>query len=121
MTQKIQKKTQQGIAIARKALNIKEGADHKKVLMYFHQVNRSDPKKSGSTGHKAIISRITEKPLKCYILTNSGSQKLRHIFDDKYQNPLQIGFIVDVNVEKNLDGEPVHYNILKLHETINEN
>lgn len=108
----------QGLMIAERALEVREQADYEKILMYFHQTNRDDPKSSGRTGDKAIITHVTDRPLSCYILSDLDRQRIRNILDDTDHNPLQTGFMVDVNVEKNPAGKPMAYRVIRVHDVI---
>lgn len=107
-----------GLVIAERALEVKEQADYEQVLMYFHQTNRDDPKTSGRTGDKAVITHVSPRPLSCYILSDLDRQQIRHVLDDASHNPLRTGFIVDVNVETNPGGKPMAYRVLRVHDTI---
>lgn len=112
------KAAHEGLIIAERALEVREQADYEQVLMFFHQTNRDDPKASGRTGDKAIITHITERPLSCYILSDLDKQKIRHVLDDSDHNPLYTGFMVDVNVETNPNGKPMAYRVLRVHDVI---
>lgn len=107
-----------GTMIAKQALEIKEGADLEKVLMYFHQTNTDDPKIQGPTGDRAVITRVQSKPLKVYVIQETDQQKIRFVLDDLEHNPLRIGFMVDVNVEKDVKGVPRAYRIVRIHDVI---
>lgn len=109
---------EQGAKRALKALDSTEKADREKVLMYFYQTNTDDPKTFGRTGDKAVIASITEKPLSVYILTDVDQQKIRYVLDDKSHNPLQTGFIVDVNIEHDRKGQPKVYRVMHLHDVV---
>lgn len=109
---------ERGAAIALAALEVREKADHEKVLMYFYQTNTDDPKAGGRTGDKALIDSISTEPLSVYIIPETDQQKVRYVLDDKEHNPLRTGFVVDVNVEKDRSGRPRVYRVVKLHEII---
>ncbi len=112
------KAAHQGLIIAERALEVREQADYEKVLMYFHQTNRDDPKADGRTGDKAIITNVTSKALSCFIIGDIDKQKIRHVLDDPKHNPLHTGFIVDINVESNPSGKPMAYRVLRVHDVI---
>ncbi len=112
------KQAEQGAIMALEALDNKEDADIKNVLMYFYQTNTDDPKTSGRTGDKAFISSISKDPLHVYVIPETAQQKIRYVLDDKTHNPLHIGFVVDVNVEKDRKGIPKIYRVMRLHDVI---
>ena len=107
-----------GAMLVKQAMETSESADHEKVLMYFYQANVDDPKASGRTGDKAIITSVSTKPLKVYIIPETEQQRVRYILDDPDHNPLRIGFVVDVSVATDPRGKPVAYRVLKIHDTI---
>lgn len=112
------KKAENGARMALAALEMTEKADKEKVLMYFYQTNTDDPKSAGRTGDKAYINSISKDPLSVFILSEIDQQKIRYVLDDKDHNPLQTGFVVDVNIETDRKGMPKIYRILRVHETI---
>lgn len=107
-----------GAMLAKASMEVRENADYKKVLMYFYQANVDDPKASGRTGDKAIITAISSKALKVYIIPETEQQRVRYILDDHNHNPLRTGFIVDVSVSTDPRGNPVAYRVLKIHDAI---
>ncbi|MEQ9210631.1 MAG: hypothetical protein RLN96_12485, partial [Pseudomonadales bacterium] len=112
------KEAHKGLIIAEQAMEVREQADYEQVLMYFYQTNTDDPKASGSTGDKAVISHITDRPLKCYVISETDQQRIRYVLDDTGHNPLHTGFIVDVNVETNPSGREMAYRLLRLHDVV---
>ncbi len=112
------RQAEQGAMRALEILDNKESADREKVLMYFYQTNTDDPKTSGRTGDKAIISSISKEPLSVYVIPEVAHQKIRYVLDDKAHNPLQTGFVVDVNIEKDRKGMPRIYRVMRLHDVI---
>lgn len=107
-----------GALIAKAAMESSENADHEKVLMYFYQANSDDPKTSGWTGDKAIVTAVSSKPLKVYVIPETERQRVKFILDDPAHNPLKVGFIVDVSVLTDPKGRPMAYRVLKIHDTI---
>ena len=107
-----------GATRALTALDIREKADREKVLMYFYQTNIEDLKADGRTGDKAVISSISPEPLSVYIIPETDQQKVRYVLDDKEHNPLHTGFVVDVNIENDRNGNPRIYRILRVHDVI---
>lgn len=114
------RQAEQGAMRALEVLDNKEDIDREKVLMYFYQTNIDDPKTSGRTGDKAIISSISKDPLSVYIIPEVAQQKIRYVLDDKTHNPLHTGFVVDVNIEKDRKGMPKLYRVMRLHDVIYE-
>lgn len=112
------REAEQGAMKALEVLDRKEDADREMVLMYFYQTNTDDPKAGGRTGDKAVINSISNDPLNVYIIPEIARQKIRYVLDDKAHNPLHIGFVVDVNIEKDRKGLPKIYRVIKLHEVI---
>jgi len=112
------REAEQGAMRALEVLDNKEAADKEKVLMYFYQTNTDDPKTSGRTGDKAIISSISKDPLSVYVIPEVAHQKIRYVLDDKTHNPLHTGFVVDVNIEKDRKGMPKVYRVMRLHDVI---
>lgn len=112
------KKAEAGAYKALKALEMTEKADKEKVLMYFYQTNIDDPKSGGRTGDKAFINSIWKEPLSVFILSEMDQQKIRHVLDDKDHNPLQTGFVVDVNIENDRKGSPRIYRVLRVHDVL---
>jgi hypothetical protein len=88
------KKARKGISVAEHGLDSTSQVDYEKVLMCFHQTNRDDPKITGNTGDRAIIRRVTKKKLKCYLVRDLDSQKIRHELDATNHNPLPTSFVV---------------------------
>lgn len=109
-----------GARIAMDALETRERADAEKVLMYFWQANLDDPKSSGRTGDKAVISSVSPDPLRVYVIPQLEQEKVRHVLDDPTHNPLRTGFVVDVNVEKDPRGRPRVYRVVRIHEVIHD-
>ena len=109
---------EKGAINAKRALETKVQADEEKVLMYFYQANVDDPKSGGRTGDKAIVKRVSDKPLPVFILPETEQQRIRYILDDSNHNPLTTGFMVDVNVEKDARDIPRAYRVIKIHEVI---
>lgn len=107
-----------GAGLALAALDVREKADREKVLMYFYQTNIEDPKMEGKTGDKAVIESISPNPLSVYIIPETDRQRVRFVLDDKTHNPLHTGFVVDVNIERDLKGKPRIYRIVQLHEVV---
>jgi hypothetical protein len=93
-----------------------EKADKEKVLLYFFQTNTDDPKSGGRTGDKGLIASVSPKPLSVYVLSEVDQQRIRHVLDDKGQNPLHTGFVVDVNIENDRKGMPKIYRVLRIHD-----
>jgi hypothetical protein len=112
------KQAEVGAVRVLKTLEVKSKADHERVLMYFHQTNREDPKGFGRTGDRAVINSINPKDKRVYIISELDQQKIRYVLDDKGHNPLHIGFVVDVNVETNPKGVPLIYRIVNLHDVL---
>lgn len=111
---------ERGALKAIRALEKRERADEEKVLMYFHQTNRDDPKTGGRTGDKAVISSVSNKPLSVYIISELDRQMVKRELDDKLHNPLHTGFVVDVNVEHSPNGTPKIYRVMKVHDVVYE-
>lgn len=109
---------QKGALIAQRALEYRGDADHKNVLMYFHQTNIEDPKSDGLTGDKAIIRSISDKPLKVYFVSNLDSDKIKSFIHDPSMNPFKASYRVDVNVETDRNDIPKFYRVMRLHEII---
>ncbi len=86
--------------------------------MYFYQTNIEDPKSTGRTGDKAIISSVSPEPLSVYVIPETDQQKIRYVLDDKSHNPLHTGFVVDVNIENDRKGRPRIYRVLRVHDVI---
>jgi hypothetical protein len=112
------RQAEQGAMRALEVLDNKENAEREKVLMYFYQTNTDDPKTSGRTGDKAIISSISRDPLSVYVIPEVAQQQIRYVLHDKDHNPLQTGFVVDVNIEKDRKGVPKIYRVMRLHDVI---
>lgn len=108
-----------GALICEKALEYRGDADHSKVLMYLYQTNTDEPKESGNTGEKAVISSISKKPLKIYWVSELDQQKISFHKSDADVNPFRCSYIVDVNVEVDRHDNPVFYRVVHLHEIVN--
>lgn len=109
-----------GALIVSKALDYRGDADHREVLMYFHQTNLDDPKSTGATGDKAVVRSISDKPLPVHFISELDTEKIRDLKDDEDYNPLKLELRVDVNVEKGRNEEPRFYRVLNIHEIIRE-
>ena len=81
-----------------------------KVLLYWHQA-RNDAR--STTGDKGIIESISEMPVK--VICMKDSLKAEMILD--IENPFKEAYIVDVAVET-INGKPVIYKIMKLHDKV---
>ena len=103
-----------GALLAQKHLDAKGDADYEKVLMYFYQTNIDDPKANGRTADKAVISSIWDKPLPVFFVSDLDQQKIRYILDDPKENPFKLSFVVDVNVETNMNEIPTFYRVVNL-------
>lgn len=109
-----------GALIASKALEYRGDADHKEVLMYFHQTNLDDAKAKGVTGDKAVVASISDKPLPVHFISDLDRDRVRDLKDDEGTNPLKLELRVDVNVEKNRNDVPRFYRVLHVHEIIQD-
>lgn len=105
-----------GALLSKQALELTSDADHKNVLMYFHQTNIDDPKSKGRTGDKAVVKSLSPGPMPVYFLSEMDREKIRYLIHDKNQNPLKVSFNVDVNVETDKNDKPRFYRVLKVHE-----
>lgn len=111
---------QKGALIAERALEYKSDADYKNVLMYFHQTNIEAPKTDGTTGDKAIIRAISDKPLRVYFISDLDNDKIKSFIHDPVMNPFKASYRVDVNVEKDRNNIPLFYRVMRLHEIISD-
>ncbi len=109
---------QKGALIAERALELRTQADYPDVLMYFHQTNIEEPKMDGRTGDKAVIPVISSKPLPVYFVSTLDNERIKSFINDPELNPFKVSYRVDANVEKNRNGVPCFYRIVKLHDII---
>ncbi|MCW7552587.1 hypothetical protein NX722_07975 [Endozoicomonas gorgoniicola] len=105
-----------GALLSKQALEQTSDADHKNVLMYFHQTNIDDPKADGRTGDKAVVKSLSIDPLSVFFLSEMDREKIRYLIHDKNQNPLKVSFNVDVNVETDKNDKPRFYRVSRVHE-----
>jgi len=114
------REARRGALIASKALEYRGDADHKEVLMYFHQTNLDDAKAQGTTGDRAVVASISDKPLPVHFISDLDRDRVRDLKDDEDTNPLRLELRVDVNVEKNRNDVPRFYRVLHVHEVIRD-
>ncbi len=107
-----------GALLAKEALDHKEDATFKNVLMYFQQTNIDEAKDSGRTGDKAIIKSIYSKELPVYFISEVDQQKINYEKHDPEKNPLKCSYRVDVNVEKDRFNVPKFYRVIQINEVI---
>lgn len=107
-----------GALIAKEALDQKEDATYKNVLMYFQQTNTNEAKDMGRTGDKAIIKTISPKELPVYFVSEIDQQKINYEKHDPDKNPLKSSYRVDVNVETDRYNVPKFYRVLRIKEVI---
>ncbi len=107
-----------GALLAKEALDHKEDATYKDVLMYFQQTNIDEAKNCGRTGDKAIIKAISPKELPVYFISDIDQQKINYEKHDPDKNPLKCSYRVDVNVETDRLDVPRYYRVLRINEVI---
>lgn len=107
-----------GAMLAMDILEEKRDSQYKNVLMYFQQTNSDESKTDGKTGEKAIIEAIYHKPLSVYIVSNMDRERIMGDKKNTDVNPLKVSYMVDVNVEKDRNGVPRNYRVLKINNTI---
>jgi hypothetical protein len=107
-----------GAMLAMDILEEKRDSQYKNVLMYFQQTNSEESKTDGKTGEKAIIEAIYHKPLSVYIVSNMDRERIMGDKKNTDVNPLKVSYMVDVNVEKDRNGVPRNYRVLKINNTI---
>lgn len=107
-----------GALLAKEALDQKEDATYKNVLMYFQQTNTDHAKEDGKTGDKAIIKTIFPKALPVYFVSELDQQKINYEKHDPEKNPLKSSYRVDVNVETDRNNVPRYYRVLRINEVI---
>ena len=86
---------------------IQPGGYHENVVFYLH-VFKNQP--TSGTGEKGVIESISQLPIKVTFASDTVKAEIGFI---QGQNPMLIGFIVDVQVET-IQGKPVLYNILRV-------
>lgn len=107
-----------GALFAKEALDQKEDATYKNVLMYFQQTNTHEAKDAGCTGDRAIIKAISAKDLPVYFISQIDQQKINYEKHDPEKNPLKCSYRVDVNVETDRYNIPRFYRVIRIHEVI---
>jgi hypothetical protein len=107
-----------GALLAKEALDQKEDATYKDVLMYFQQTNTNEAKDTGRTGDKAIIKAIFPKELPVYFVSEIDQQKINYEKHDPDKNPLKSSYRVDVNVETDRHNVPRFYRIIQIKEVL---
>lgn len=100
------------------ALEYAGDADHKQVLMYFHQTNVDDPKEAGRTGDRAVIKAVSDRDLPVYFASELDRDRIKSLWDDPHFNPFKASYRVDVNVETDRNERPRYYRVTHLHEII---
>jgi len=85
---------------------------YRRVLMYWHQASKTP----GSRSDKAVIEKISDKPLK--VLFDDDALIKEKMLSGK-DNPFNIGFLVDVELITK-QGRPVAYQVNHLYEVLNE-
>ncbi len=81
-----------------------------KVVLYWYQA-RNDPK--AKTGDKAIIESLHDGPVKVVFM----SESIKSQIIASPENFFRVAYIVDVSVET-IEGKPILYRVLSLHEKI---
>jgi hypothetical protein len=85
---------------------------YRRVLMYWHQASKTP----GSRSDKAVIEKISDKPLK--VIFEDDTDIKAKMLSGK-DNPFNIGFLVDVELITK-QGRPVAYEVSHLYEVLNE-
>ena len=85
---------------------------YRRVLMYWHQASKAP----GSRSDKAVIEKISDKPLK--VLFDDDALIKESMLSGK-DNPFNIGFFVVVELVTK-QGRPVAYQVTHLYEVIDE-
>ncbi|WP_037465067.1 hypothetical protein [Sphingobium herbicidovorans] len=83
------------------------------VALTLHQANKGPAKSKGSTGDKAVIEAVSDKPLPVYFPPNVAGLKEKMVKGRR--NPLQYVYIVDAYVSQE-GGEAKSYTILEMHD-----
>tara|TARA_R100000365_G_C2743776_1_gene72522 strand:+ start:175 stop:978 length:804 start_codon:yes stop_codon:yes gene_type:complete len=99
----------------KRSLDVKEGVDEPRALMTFERPARSIIGVGKRTGEKAVIEKVTTKPLPVIYASEMAEQSIKSLFQS--ENVFKQGFIVDANVERK-NGKPVAYRVTNLHQTI---
>ncbi len=95
----------------------KEQAQHPKVLLVFQQTKASAARMGKPTGDLGIVESIDTKPHKVVYVSQLAGDQIKAQIKAPGQNPYEVGFIVDVNVET-VGGRPKAYRVMALHEVI---
>ena len=112
-------KAQQGAIRAQQCLDAKgKEAEHKSVSMCLYQTNIDGPKGKGSTGYRAIINDLWDKPLPVYFVSTQDQERFRYILEQPDVNPYALSLIVDVNVQVKRDQTPVAYRVIRWVDTL---
>ena len=88
--------------------SIQEELSHKRVLLYFKQINRDS-----KTANRGIISNISDKPIS--VVFDSDELKRQILYID--ENPIKKAFFVDVLLQM-ANGKIAAYKVMALHEII---
>jgi hypothetical protein len=107
-----------GALLAKEALDQKEDATYKNVLMYFQQTNTNEARDTGRTDDKAVIKAIHPKELPVYFVSEIDQQKINYEKHDPDKNPLKSSYRVDVNVETDRYNVSRFYRIIRINEVI---
>ncbi|WP_338183279.1 hypothetical protein [Thalassospira tepidiphila] len=107
-----------GALLSARALERKGDADHKNVLMYFHQANIDEPKAHGRTGFRGIIKSISDLDLPVHFISDLDRDRINDLVQDPTLNPFKASYRVDVNVETDRNDKPKFYRVAVLHEVL---
>lgn len=99
----------------KRSLDAKEGYDEPMALLTFERPAKSVAGVGKRTGEKAVIEKISTKPLPVIYASDMAQKSIKSAFQS--ENVFKQGFVVDVNVERR-NGKPIAYRIMNLHQTI---
>lgn len=105
----------QTIEDQRRSLDAKEGVDEPMALLTFERPAKSVAGVGKRTGEKAVIEKISTKPLPVIYASDMAQRSIKAAFQS--ENVFKQGFVVDVNVERR-NGKPIAYRIMNLHQII---
>ncbi len=88
---------------------------HNGVLMRLFQTNLGEAVADRSSGEKGIIESITDRPRRLIYASDLAGQRIKSAWAEEGQNPYELGFVVDVDVQM-VDDKPRAYRIMDVHE-----
>lgn len=109
---------ERGALLGIKALDAKNDAPIKNVVMYLHRTSQDDAKGRGRTDDQGVIADVSDKPIPVHFASDIDQAQINAFKSDPKHNPFKASYRVDVSIQKNRHQKPLFYRVINLHEII---